>query len=121
VRLPRQGLRAADGAPPEAREPPGGARGPPAPAAPADAARGDRGHELSARGGGRRGAALPRGRGTAGRGGEARLRPLPVRAVGSLRSRVARLPRVPRGAPAAPHDRGRVPPSLVVPRARGRD
>src|SRR2546430_6368926 len=41
----------------------------PAPAAPADAARGDRGHELSARGGGRRGAALPRGRGTAGRGG----------------------------------------------------
>src|SRR5207247_10622178 len=92
------------GAPPAAREPPCGARGPPAPAAPADAARGDRGHELSARGGGRRGAALPRGRGTAGRGGEARLRPLPVRAVGSLRRRVARLPRLPRCVPCGVYD-----------------
>src|SRR2546430_13166606 len=90
----------------------------PAPAAPADAARGDRGHELSARGGGRRGAALPRGRGTPGRGGGARLRPLSVCALGSLPRPLGRPPPPPPLGPPRPPHRGRVLPSPLVLPAR---
>src|SRR5262249_51188273 len=114
LRISRQGMGTDDG-PPSTRAVAARrhhtsdlATGPPNPS------RRDRGGRISA-GGARRGVpALPRGAGTAGRGGQARLRLVPARAVGALRRRTPRVPRLAAGAAAWLDRRRGVPPSLVA-------
>ena len=91
------------------------------PRRPADASRRDRRVELHARGGGSGLPPLEGGRRSDRRSREARLRPVPVRAVGPLRARAARLSRLAPAAAARVADRGRVPPSLVAARSHRRD
>src|SRR5262249_42412268 len=115
--LPRQGVLA-DDRPSSARgSDPGGRDRAAAEEPAAYATRRDRSVELLARSGRSDVPAVPRRREPHRRGRQARVRALPVRAVGPFRVDPTRLSRVPARPAPGVDDRDRVPPSLVAPRA----